>query len=240
MEINRMQQSQDQQIAAFLGANMQEDKERQPHVNYHVYTGGSPPPPPVTAPIPREAAPIDIMAHRIRLKREAEALHQRTAAAQISVNQHVSQIEGRIREAQRIASAASASASRSAEEADATNAMKDLAIMNNATLRRQIAAMKKERIDFLSSIVTMQLRLPRGRGRRWTKQCLQAARAADRRHLQMEIRRKELIRDLSQSYQSTILLKAHPVSSQVAHKCPAHWALCNQTLGPRCRQIHLL
>ena len=88
LQLEQNQQTQNERIAQFVGAAMQRNKEREPHVTYNVYTGGPPPPAPPAA-APPTITPLEQMESRSREMREQDQqkLHEATAAAKQSVNQ---------------------------------------------------------------------------------------------------------------------------------------------------------
>ena len=148
MKVTHAQQMPNQQAAQNAGATMQQEKERQPHVIYHAYTGGQPPPAPPPPPAPQPTPvplvnPADQMERYLRemlLQGERQRLHEVTAAVQKSVRQKISEMEGELKQAQEMArSSSAAAASQSSLKEQALSALMDS--------RKQVAALEVRGMD---------------------------------------------------------------------------------------------
>ena len=98
------QQAQQVQFADFVTSSLRRDEQRQPHVIYNTITGSvapPPPPPPPTAVTVNPMMDLEAMARRVREEKERseEKLHEVTASARQSVNQHVIQLQGEFKRA---------------------------------------------------------------------------------------------------------------------------------------------
>ena len=95
------QQSQKLRVAEFVGAQMEQERQRQPHVTYHVFTSGPPPPPtPPAAPVAVDPQrQIQALERRLDEEREQSKhrLHEATAAAKQTVNQKMVGMLGEVK-----------------------------------------------------------------------------------------------------------------------------------------------
>ena len=152
---------------------MQQNEQKQPHVIYHVYNGGGPPPapPPAPAAVP-VMNPMEQIERRLREMRERDEqkLHEATAATKQSVNQKMLEIEGEVKRAADLARAASAAASstddiRKNRGTQAFNeqlqaelrSVKETARNENAMLRSQLATMEQDKKAFFEQQLENEL-----------------------------------------------------------------------------------
>ena len=102
MQMIASQESQKQKLAEFVGAPMQREEQRQPHVTYNIYSGGGGPPPPPPSPTPIPVDPmkqVEALERRLMEERQQseQKLHEATAASKQTVNQKMLEIQGDVK-----------------------------------------------------------------------------------------------------------------------------------------------
>ena len=103
-----------QDFANFVAGQMQQADQRQPHVTYNVYSGGSNPPAPPPAPLAladtKPSQQIQALERKLEEERQQSQLrlHEATASAKQTVNQQMLEMKGEVLRAQDMARAVAA------------------------------------------------------------------------------------------------------------------------------------